>query len=376
LADSNKLRIRASDINYHWYNNTNEANHYGEKGDDSMKKLKKLSLIIAGVIATMGILSGCQTDKGENTPVRIAFFPNITHSQALINKDEKRFEKLLGGSRTVEWKAFNAGPGEIEALFAGEVDLGYIGPGPAINGYVKSKGDLQIIAGATNAGAIFVSRKGLEIKDIKELDGKKIAVPQYGNTQDLTLRSLLSDSGLKDAAKGGTVQIVQAENPDIKTLLDNGQVDAALVPEPWGSRLIKESGANIILDYDEILNSGNYASTVVIGRKDFIDKNPDVVEKFLKSHVEITSYIKNDPDAAAASVNRQIAELTQKPLSEDILKSAFKRIKSTNDPEKTSVYRFAELAVAEGFLKELPNLDGLFNLEILDKVVGASSGSK
>ncbi|WP_367179349.1 ABC transporter substrate-binding protein [Clostridium sp.] len=61
---------------------------------------------------------------------------------------------------------------------------------------------------------MFVSKKGVVIKDLKDLSGKKIAIPKFGNTQDLTLRKILSDNGLKDKTKGGTVEVRQAANAD------------------------------------------------------------------------------------------------------------------------------------------------------------------
>lgn len=254
-------------------------------------------------------------------------------------------------------------------MFAGEVDIGYIGPGPAINGFVKSKGELQIIAGATDAGAILVSRKDLKIKDIKELDGKKIAVPQFGNTQHLSLLNILKENGLKDTTKGGTVEVRQAENPDIKTLLDKGDIDAALVPEPWGSRLVKEVGANVVLDYNQVWKEGKYSTAVVIARTQFIKQYPDIVEKFVRAHVELTDYINKNPEKAKEVVNAQIKELTNKPLSKDILDAAFKRLTATNNPEKDSVTEFADLSLSAGFLKEKPDLKNLFNLEFLNRVL-------
>jgi len=157
-----------------------------------------------------------------NVNVRVGYFPNITHSQALVGKQLGSFQKAIGKKNKVEWKLFNAGPAEVEALFAKAIDIAYIGPGPAINGYAKSKGDIQIITGAADAGAIFVSKKGMVIKNLKDLSGKKIAVPQFGNTQDLTLRNILSQNGLKDKTKGGTVEVRQASNADILTITTKG----------------------------------------------------------------------------------------------------------------------------------------------------------
>jgi len=337
----------------------------------------KFSILLLVGITLLGGLTGCSSKKTENEAVktvkavnvRVGYFPNITHSQALVGRELGTFQKAVGAENKIDWKLFNAGPSEIEALFAGAIDIGYIGPGPAINGYAKSKGDLQIIAGATDAGAIFVSRKGLVIKNLKDLSGKKIAVPQFGNTQDLTLRSILTANGLKDKTKGGTVEISQAANADILTLLQKGDIDAALVPEPWGSRLIKDANANIILDYKDVFRDGKYTTAVVVVRTEFLKNHPQIVENFIKNHVETTDYINKNPEEAKKIVNKQITELTKKAIATDVLDAAFKRLTVTNDPEKDSVFDFVKSSVKEGFLKTEPDTKDLFNLTILNKVL-------
>ncbi|MCB2306885.1 aliphatic sulfonate ABC transporter substrate-binding protein [Clostridium estertheticum] len=333
-------------------------------------KVFKFSIALLLGISIIGTFSGCSSKetKGEAVNVRVGYFPNITHAQALVGRDQGTFQKAIGASNKIDWKLFNAGPAEVEALFAGAIDIGYIGPGPAINAYVKSKGDVQIIAGATDAGAIFVSRKGIVIKNLKDLSGKKIAVPQFGNTQDLTLRKILSDNGLKDKTKGGTVEVRQAANADILALLQKGDIDAALVPEPWGSRLIKEASANIILDYKDVFREGKYTAVVVV-RTEFLKDHPQIVEDFIKNHVATTEYINKNPDKAKEIVNKQITELTKKSIANDVLDAAFKRLTITNDPEKDSVLDFVKSSVKEGFLKSEPDTKDLFNITILNKIL-------
>lgn len=334
-------------------------------------KIAKVGLLVAGILAVVGGLSGCgsNTAQEKNIKVRIAHFPNITHSQALVGRATGQFQKSLGESHVIEWKTFNAGPAEIEALFAGEVDIGYIGPGPAINGYTKSKGDLQIIAGATDGGAILITRKDLFLKNVGELSGKRVAVPQFGNTQDLSLRHILQENGLQDTTKGGTVEIRQADNPDIKTLLDQGAIDAALVPEPWGARLVSEVKANVLLDEKQVWRDGKYTTAVVVANAKFLKEHPDLVEKFLRTHVELTTYINNHPEEGKEILNAQIKELTGKPLAKEILDAAFSRVFVTNNPEKDSVIDFVQLSVDAGFIKKAPELKGLFNFTVLNKIL-------
>lgn len=340
-----------------------------------MKRSREVLCFILSLLA-IALLSGCSKNNKTLSEVKVAYFPNITHSQALVEKEDGSLQKVVGKRIKVKWQKFDAGSSEIEAFLAGDVDIGYIGPGPAINGYIKSKGEVEVIAGGADAGAIFVKRSGSNIKSVKDLKGKRVAIPQFGNTQDLSLRILLAENGLKDKTKGGTVEIIQAENSDIKTLLDKGSIDAALVPEPWGSKLIKEVGAKVILDYNEIWKNGDYPTAVVIARKDFIKAYPDIVEKFLKIHVQETKYINSNMDKSEDLINKQLKESTGKKLPKYILKSSFKRIKVTSNPEKEAILEMSDWSLKEGFIKKKTDITGMFNFDILNKVLKHQEQSK
>ncbi|HNX13457.1 MAG TPA: aliphatic sulfonate ABC transporter substrate-binding protein [Oscillospiraceae bacterium] len=340
-----------------------------------MNKKKTLSLLLCAALITT--LFGCAKPSVENTAVRIAFFPNITHAQGLIGsaKDSSgssRFEQALKGC-TVEYKSFNAGPAEIEAIFAGEVDIGYIGPVPAINGFVRSGGDVVIISGAANGGAVLVARADANITSVADLAGKKVAVPQLGNTQHLSLLQLLSENGLATTSAGGTVDLYAIENSEIKSMMQSGGIDAALVPEPWGTRLINEVGAKLILDYNQIWLNGNYSTAVVIANKDFLTAHPDLVEKFLQAHADITKYINQNSAEAMATANARIQELTGTALKPEILTEAVSRLVFTNDPARESVEAFIDLSITQGFIDACDNRDALFSLDMINKINTESS---
>mgnify|MGYP001609543872 CR=1 FL=1 len=145
--------------------------------------MKFARLFFGFVVLALVILilaSGCSkpssVTKGEarkeKKVIRVGYFPNITHSQALVGLAQGTFQETLGPNVKIETKVFNAGPSAIEALFAGAIDLTYIGPNPAINGYVKSKGEaLRIVAGATSGGAVFVVRNDSKIGKPQDLSG-------------------------------------------------------------------------------------------------------------------------------------------------------------------------------------------------------------
>jgi NitT/TauT family transport system substrate-binding protein len=334
-----------------------------------IKRYYKVITFVILPIALLFLLSGCYARKeNKNLKVRIAFFPNITHAQALVGKELGIFQKRIGEDVKVEYKVFNAGPAEIEAFLADEVDIGYIGPLPAINGFAKTNGEIKIIAGAANGGMMLVSRRDLNIKSLGDLKGKKIVVPQYGNTQDIVLRLLLSKVGLKDTTKGGNVEIIQAENPDIKTLLDRNQIDAALVPEPWGTRLKKEVNSNVVLDSNQIRRYIDIPTTVIITTSKFLKEHPDIVEKFLVAHLEASEFIEKNPEKSCEIINNQISEITSKPLPADILKESFKNVKLTSEIQRESLEKAIESYFELGYLREKLNIEELVNTEILDTI--------
>lgn len=325
----------------------------------------KMFLLLAVSAAFLLLFTGCG-DKADSNKIRIAYFPNMTHAQALVGIAENTFKEAFGDEYEVTFIPFNAGPDEIEAFFADEVDIGYIGPIPAINGFATSSGDIKIIAGATNAGAVLVTRSELKLNNVSELAGKRIAVPQYGNTQHLALLSILSSNGLDSNTD---VTIIESKNADTKTLMDRGEVDAACVPEPWGTRLVNEIGANILLDYDELMLDGNYSTAVVIASTKFIEEKPELVEKFLKAHIELTDKINNEKDYCKQIINDKIYELTQAKLSDDVLNTAFDKIIFSYDPAVPSIKEFMKIHISEIYKEDIKNKDDLFDFTILNKIL-------
>src|SRR5215203_5482574 len=193
--------------------------------------------------------------------LRIGYFPNLNHAQAVIGlQQDGDFQKTLNSNYSdtnkgvrIEPYVFNAGPSAIEALFGGQIDIAYVGPNPAINGYLASSGQgLRIISGAASGGASFVVRNDSGINSVDDLGDKKFASPQLANTQDVALRKYLSDNGFETIQHGGNVTIVTVTPSDILTLMLKKDIDGAWVPEPWATRLVKEANGKIFVDEREL----------------------------------------------------------------------------------------------------------------------------
>jgi NitT/TauT family transport system substrate-binding protein len=311
--------------------------------------------------------------KAQTTVIRVGAFPNVTHAQPMIGKANGWFEKAMGANTKIEWKSFNAGPSAIEALFAGAIDMTYVGPNPAINGYVRSNGEaLRIVAGATSGGAALVVRGDSGITKAEDFHGKRIASPQMGNTQDVALRAWLKSQGLKTRDKGGDVTVMPIANPDQLTLFLKKEIDAAWAPEPWASRLVHDAGGRIFLDERTLWPKGQFLTTELVVSTKFLQSHPDLVKKWLRAHVELTDWINGHGTEAKQILNQQIQKETGKPLAQPVLEDSFGRMQVTYDPLRQELLRAAQLAFAAGFLgRQMPDLSHIYDLTLLNQVLSA-----
>ena len=323
------------------------------------------------LVSYLVLCGGCsnKTPAGQQK-IRVGYFPNITHSQALIGMERGDFRRALGPGVQVDSTIFNAGPSVIEAIFARRIDLAYVGPNPAVNGFIQSEGKaLRIVAGATSGGAAFVVRLDSSIEAPAQLSGKKLATPQLGNTQDVALRDYLKAHELQSTDQGGTVSIFPTPNPQILDLFIQGKIDGAWVPEPWASRLVLDGKGRVLVDERELWPSGDFVTAHVIVATEFLEQHPDLVRKWLEAHIEITEWELNHPEAALPILNRAMDKLTGKPLSAAVLERAWKNFRPTWDPLSSTLERSAEAAYAAGFLPGRPELQGIYALELLNEAL-------
>jgi NitT/TauT family transport system substrate-binding protein len=312
--------------------------------------------------------AGASTKKLSTDQVKIGYFPNLTHATALVGLKEGFFQQELGSTK-IKQATFNAGPAEIEALNAGAIDIGWIGPSPSINGYTQSKGsDLRIISGSASGGVKLVVNPK-KIKTLADVKGKKIATPQLGNTQDVALLNWIRSRGWKvDAQSGkGDVSVVRTDNKITPDAYANGSIDGAWVPEPTASKLVNE-GAKVLLDESSLWPNKQFVITNVIVSQKFLKAHPDVVEAVLRGSVKTNEWINANPDRAKADANAQLKALTQKALPASQIDPAWKSIQVLDDPLAGTAKAEAQHAVSAGLLKA-PQLNGIYDLTLLNKVL-------
>src|SRR5919107_4912748 len=296
--------------------------------DDIFKKNSNSILILALIAITFSVLAyqysinivNAQTTDVQSKTLRIGYFPNINHAQGVIGLNNGDFQKIMGNNTKVETIVFNAGPSAVEALLANRIDATYIGPNPTISGYVASGGkDVRVIAGVSSGGASFVVRNDAGIQSVKDLGGKKFASPELGNTQDISLRKYIVNNGYKTAENGGNVTVVPAKPSDIFTLMLKKKIDGAWVPEPWATRLVNEANGKIFVDERDLWPpEGKFVTANIIVRSDYLNENPDVIQKLLAAHVNETQWINSNKKEGIKEFNIQLKKLTGQNIPEDV----------------------------------------------------------
>ena len=311
--------------------------------------------------------------SGPAHELKLGYFGNITHAAALVGVNQGFIKDNLGSTK-LSTQVFNAGPAAIEALNAGAIDATYIGPNPAINSFVKSKGEsISIIAGAASGGAQLVVKPG--IKTPADLKGKALASPQLGGTQDVALRAWLGKQGFKtNTDGGGDVKINPTENAQTLKLFQDGKLDGAWLPEPWASRLVLQAGAKVLVDEKDLWDGsltgkpGEFPTTILIVNKKFAAEHPQTVEGLLKGHAEAVKWLNDTPAAEkAAKVNAALKQDAGKALPQDVIDRSLKNILFTVDPLAGAFNKLLQDGVDAGTTKQA-DLNGIFDLRALNAV--------
>jgi NitT/TauT family transport system substrate-binding protein len=326
---------------------------------------------LAAVLAASGPAIAAKKQSTEPVTLRLGYFPNVTHASAIVGVESGIFAKKLGKNVTLELKTFNSGTEALQALQAGALDATYVGPSPTITAWTKLNKGVKIVSGSASGGAYFVVNKS--INTAADLKGKVVASPQLGNTQDVALRTWLKSKGLStDTTGGGDVQIRPQDNATTLNAFKTGELVGAWVPEPWATRLVTEGGGKILVDEADLWPQGKYVTTQLIVTTSFLKAHPDVVQKLVNGQVAANDYIKTNPFDAQTDVSNNIARITGKPISGDLVIASFKNIEFTNDPIASSLIKDNATQKKFGF-PSASSLKGIYDLSFLNKALKAAN---
>jgi NitT/TauT family transport system substrate-binding protein len=312
----------------------------------------------------------------QTSPVKIGYFPNVTHAPALVADVEGLFTARIGAGK-VTTRSFNAGPDMVQALFSGSLDIAYLGPNPTITAYTQSQAAaVRVIAGAASGGAALVVRP--RITSPEQLKGTTLATPQLGNTQDVALRYWLSTQGLtSDPEGGGDVKIRPQKNAAALQAYVSGKLDGAWVPEPYATQFLAQ-GAQVLVDERTLWPEGRFVTTNIVVRTTFLAEHPETVRAFLEADLDALDLITRDPAKAQQDVIDKIGKLTGQTLAAATVAAAWNKLTFTADPLAATLKQSAAHAATVSLLPNKPQDDfvQLWDLDVVNAALRARGKSE
>lgn len=332
--------------------------------------MKRNSIILAIFsLLLIGFLAACGQDEDggskDKKEVNIGYFPNLTHIATIVALENNYFAEEFGEDIKINTKTVNNGGLFMEAMVTKSIDVGTVGPGPVINFFVKDP-SYRIISGAVNGGAVLVSSEHSNINEVADLDGKKVAIPVIGSTQDVMLRKALDEVGLKPTTNGGTVELFAAAPADTATLFIQESVDATATQEPWGYILETQAKGKLLLDWETFAWGKESTNTVVAASDTFLE-NETFVEAYLTAHTKAVEFIKENPEESQGLIIEHIKGLTGKEIDQEELEVAFSRLEVTTAVNEQVIQEMADISLEADYVKS-NDVDGLVELKYLESV--------
>lgn len=325
-----------------------------------MKRFIQLSL---SIIVLIGVLAGCSSDNDDT--VKIGYFPNLTHIATIVALEQGYFTEEFGEEVDVETKTFSNGGLFMEAMQTKEIDIGTVGPGPLLNIYAKNP-EFHIVSGAVNGGAVLVAAKEGGVESLEDLDGKKVAIPVIGSTQDVMLRKALQEVDLKTTSSGGTVELYAAAPADSATLFVQNSVEAAATQEPWGYILENQAEGNLLLGWDEFAWGKESTNTIVAASSKFVE-DEEQTEQYLQAHKRAVEFIQENADEAQDLVIQHIKDLTGKEIDKAETEAAFSRLEVTTEVNEQVIQEMADISQDAGYV-DSNDITGLIDLSIIEQI--------
>lgn len=290
-------------------------------------------------LSCLAVFVACATGAAAAEKLRLGYLRSDLHHLAAWVAIEKGFFRDEGLDVEVAG-IFNAGAEEMSAFASKSLDVGYLGMAPSITGVANRAADVKAAALANAEGSAIVVRAGSPARSLKDLTGKTIAIPGYGNVQDFLLRRALDAAGLDPKA----FTIIVIKPPEMIGALETGQIDAFIAWEPFPTKAVTKGFGRILLRSSEIWK--DHPCCVVAFQDALVKARPALVQSFLKAHARATAFILANTDEAV----RIGVQYTG--MDEPTVRAALGNIIYRAELERAPILEYASYLARFGYIKE------------------------
>lgn len=300
------------------------------------------NMVILGLLLLLavGCLASCTSGTGPasgSPAVRLGYLQADLHQLPAMVALEQGFFTQAGVDVKVAG-VFASGPEEMSA-FAGEsLEVGYVGLAPVVTAAAHGTADVVILALANAEGSALVLSPGSSVTKGGDLARKTIAVPGLGSVQDVLLRKVLNQAGLRPQ----DVTPLVIKPPEMVSALRNKQIDGFVAWEPFPTQAVEQGVGRIYMSSHDIWP--NHPCCVVVVSRRFYQQHPEAVGKILQAHTQAIDWIKAHPDEAVSIARKYTG------LPEAMIETALKNIKYGGDLWPSQVEEYVQVLNAAGLV--------------------------
>ena len=214
-----------------------------------------------------------------------------------ICKANGMFEKGLGTK--VEWVQFPSGAAALTSLAAKQVDISRLGSTPTVAGIAR-KLPIEVFAidGIIQTSERLIAKN--PITSVAQLKGKRIAYPP-GSTAHYALMAALKVNNIAPKE----VTLISLTPADMVAAWKRGDIDAGYVWGPF-SHTMEGDGGKEVLATQALQKNGYYVWNDYVVRKEFAEKYPDIVVKWLQTYQQCVEMYNKDREAMVKLVAQHL----------------------------------------------------------------------
>ena len=249
--------------------------------------------IAAGAACCMlcALAAACSQQNNTAPALRLGYLQNDLHHLPAFVALEKGYFKDEG-LEVQTAGAFKAGPEEMSAFGARELDIGYVGQAPATAAVLNGVADVKFIAQVNLEGSSIVAGKDSSDENLFSLAGKTVAIPGHATMQDFLLRKALAKNNIKISE----LKIIVLKPPEMLQALNLKNIDAFIAWEPYPAQAVNNNTGKIILSSGEIQE--NHPCCVLVASAELCAKSPEIIKKTQAVHRRACGYIENNRNEA------------------------------------------------------------------------------
>jgi len=304
--------------------------------------------VTAAVLGGLAIVLSNALPAAAQDTVRIAL-PTKTYYPTIISEAAQRYKLFEKEGIKAELTVYRGGAEAFEAVAAGAADL-TVGSTAIVAAGIKKGVKTQAVAGAGMGytGWYLMVKPDSPIKDVKDLEGKKVGITSAGSASDIIARWTMADKKVKFTA-------VPLGGGGLVPNMLSGNVDAIVLYSPLSFKVLQEKSGRALIDYGKAMPE--HLSGVWIASDKVIKEKPQMVQKAVNALFGAMTVLKNDKAGAI----KLIAEVDEIPpqIAEAELEGNILKLSSDGEMKKEWVQRGLDMAKLVG-MTDLAPIDEIY----------------